>query len=1191
MKPLLPILLLLLSCTLTLFAQEWRFENTRSDWTDSSRLTVATTPNGLETTSTDNHPSLGAPRVNFVPEGYNFLAIEYKATAKGEPSGGGYLFFGTPEEPYLDEEKKFYLPQIKADGNPHEMLVELKGRARANAFDIWCRASAITMLRLDFEPSPGTTILISSIRFLKLDEEEQLARMHHAEIARGIPLKLPVEMPNADGGKEPAVPGDNAYVSPMVASEPSFCHVGACNLRKCFLLNGKAVQALWQSVCDDEIEEVWLNGRRVERKWSPLWKNPDILDIPAEFFMEGENLLAIRYRNTGDIGGLMMDLQIVTEDDHLQIVTAEDALCLSDVAPDGWERRDFDDSRWTRVFTRPGPPAKPWTGFRAPYKRLGGRKGAAANVSVVRNEILTVDVLFEMPEDGFRPEERFHALVCAPNGHVLERYEGTAEELHGVATEKGILFRFEAFDGKFYGAPTPLKWEFGTDGNRPILGTTTLDVVTAECAMDGETAVASVAQTSRGPIPMLNGKPFFFNVLTASSSSRDSHYFVSGMEGADSPFNVVAVRLGGLGNLWWVGPEQYDFTDVDYTLNQILKHYPDSMLGLYVWCQPGGWYGKMYPERMSRMEDGSIYGYYVSAIDFANAEYRADAVRALAALVEHLETYYAPRTFLYNLMGGISCEWQGWASHSDQYADFSESGTREFLAYAEKNGVEAKAVPGRREREATIDGIFRNPDRDKIPILYDKFYSESIAECVELLAGVVKEGCRRDKLVGCYYGYLMEYANLGHCTNGGGHNALQRLLDCPDVDFFLSPQSYAIRSLGAPNADMKPYGAIFNAGKFSMMEDDTRTHLTFITGFEQTLNLKNTLDVLKRNVGMSLAHATPMNHLPLVGGNELDDPEIRAMFTRSVRAGQYLMENGSSPSAEIAAVIDEDAIRYRRDTRASVEVEDRSRYMYNHDGTLRTQSRYVQPVMGDLVYYQRIPLAQFGAPVDVVLLEDILKCLEKYKMVIFLNAFKDKPELRRAIRGLRDSGAKIVFAYGTGFLDDHGISVETLSDNVGMEMAEAGEGPLRVRFGGEDGPMAGHAYKVRTRFKVLDGEATPLAYYADNDDVAVAEKDGSFFYGGTDLDRDFLRMVARSSGVHIFLEEDDNLYASRDVVSIHANHAGRKTVRLPRRCDVVDLYSGEVVARDADSFEIEMAAFETRVFLTGDADVILPALE
>ena len=185
MKNLLP--LLLLSCTLPLLAQEWTFENTRSEWTDSSMLTVAETPDGLEITSTALHPNLHAPQVDFAPEGKNFLVVEYEATAPEAPIGGGFAFFGTSDDPMLDEEKKFYLPHLIVDGKPHRMVVDLQGKARANAFTIWSNATAITTLRLDFEPQPGTTMLVKSIQFLKLDEDEALAELHPEEFAKGNP--------------------------------------------------------------------------------------------------------------------------------------------------------------------------------------------------------------------------------------------------------------------------------------------------------------------------------------------------------------------------------------------------------------------------------------------------------------------------------------------------------------------------------------------------------------------------------------------------------------------------------------------------------------------------------------------------------------------------------------------------------------------------------------------------------------------------------------------------------------------------------------------------------------------------------------------------------------------------------------------------------------------------------------------
>ena len=657
-----------------------------------------------------------------------------------------------------------------------------------------------------------------------------------------------------------------------------------------------------------------------------------------------------------------------------------------------------------------------------------------------------------------------------------------------------------------------------------------------------------------------------------------------------NPFNVIAIRLGGSKNLWWVGPDQYDFREVDFILSRTLALYPDSKLAPFVWCHPGRWYDQVYPERVSRMEDESKrLRYYVSTVSFDDPDVRKDAQKALDALVKHVEERFGSKVVLYLLMGGISCEWQGWAAHSDTYADFSDLAQERFREVAAQHGLKTQGTPRGPEREASLDGVFRSPTKNPVEFLYDRYYSQSIAECLDLLAETTKKACSTPKLVGCYYGYHMEYGNPGHCVNGGGHNNLERLLASPWMDIFLSPQSYGTRSLGAPNAEMKPYGSIAQAGKLSMLEDDTRTSLTSRTPLEQTLNLDLTLNVLKRNIGMSLCHGVPLNHLALIEGRELAHPKIRELIRQSRKAGQFLLEKGKGSSTRVAAVIDEEALACFAATRKKVGVKEQDRFLYSHEGSLRQTSRSVQPISGDLLYYQRIALAQFGAPVDVVLLPDLLKNPGRYDMVIFLNAVLDRPLLRETVAKLKEEDVILVFPYGVGFLGGEGVSADTMSQILGMAVQPAGQGSLQLEM--MDGSLAGSDYSVKTRFQVVDEEARPMGFYQDGKQVAVAEKRNVYFYGSPALSRDFLREVARRAGVHLYLESGDNLYASRDVVSIHASHRGDKTIRLPERSDVVDVYTGEVLAKDVQEVTFPMEAFQSRVLMLGKAEEILKAFQ
>ena len=129
-------------------------------------------------------------------------------------------------------------------------------------------------------------------------------------------------------------------------------------------------------------------------------------------------------------------------------------------------------------------------------------------------------------------------------------------------------------------------------------------------------------------------------------------------------------------------------------------------------------------------------------------------------------------------------------------------------------------------------------------------------------------------------------------------------------------------------------------------------------------------------------------------------------------------------------------------------------------------------------------------------------------------------------------------------------------------------------------------YPVSPRFAVADESAVPLANYAADGAVAAARKGNVIFYGGAALDAAWLREVARSAGVHIYTETDDNFFAGGNFLCIHADSAGTKVIELPRRADAVEIYTGEVLGRDTDRLEFPMKAFETKVIQLGDAEAI-----
>jgi hypothetical protein len=84
--------------------------------------------------------------------------------------------------------------------------------------------------------------------------------------------------------------------------------------------------------------------------------------------------------------------------------------------------------------------------------------------------------------------------------------------------------------------------------------------------------------------------------------------------------------------------------------------------------------------------------------------------------------------------------------------------------------------------------------------------------------------------------------------------------------------------------------------------------------------------------------------------------------------------------------------------------------------------------------------------------------------------------------------------------------------------------------------------------------------------------------GCLDLSDQFLHNLAQSAGAWCVAEPGDAVYANEHFVTLHALHAGHKTLRLAQPSRVVDLTTGDVMAERAEAMELDMTVGETRWF-------------
>jgi len=758
-------------------AREWVFNNTNAGWSSARNLTAATTPEGLTLELTGPNSNIGIDGLELTPQGADFMRIEYVATGIPDVTRG-QLYFATETTPALSEIAKFAVGSLKGDGKPHILYINLHS---GRGCKLWETSKNITRLRLDLVNQFPGKITIRNIRLVdgELYWKEQDGKYAHL----GIPSRIRSEIPAS--GKDAAQPGHDPnapkFSSPMTSPAGGSSFQGINYLRTEFTLDSIPEKNLLQSICDDQIAELYLNGNRIDNQWSGYFRTMDILEIPKTFFKTGKNALCVAYENKAGLGGLMLDLQMVFSDGQYRIVTPAQGFGTTQKPEADWIKPDY-RCVWKKAATQPGPPVAPWTNMIPDYLSIKPLNGKV-ELSLRPLSECGVEATFRSASP-FAENEKFYGKFTTPGGTLIKSISGTLRELGGELRPDGsAVIRFSPYKMPLYGVSQKGRWTFGIYG-RSSEGQYTIKVASPERTVPGKPVVLKLSQTAAGPVPMLNGKPFYFNILTCHQY-KQQFSIRSGMEGRKSPFNVVAIRAGGSSESnWWIGPDQYDFEALDRLLSQLMFLYPDSMLGIYAWCQPPHWYEKHYPDRISKAHDGTKRGYYVSTVTFSDPEVRADAQRALTALVTHCEKYFGNRIVLYNLLGGISCEWQGWQIGTNKFADFGVNARRDFIRYAAARGVRGAEVPDAKARMASDGGIFRNPKRDALAMLYDDYYNESVAECIRGIAEAVKKACGGNKLVGCYYGYLLEFANLAHGLNGSGHNDIARLLVSPDIDFF-----------------------------------------------------------------------------------------------------------------------------------------------------------------------------------------------------------------------------------------------------------------------------------------------------------------------------------------------------------------------------------------------------------------------
>jgi hypothetical protein len=728
------------------------------------------------------------------------------------------------------------------------------------------------------------------------------------------------------------------------------------------------------------------------------------------------------------------------------------------------------------------------------------------------------------------------------------------------------------------------------------------------------------------PTVFFDDKPSFFgcHLVGGMDPKNPNQHQEIARKYAEAGVHIYSVD--NINNYEWCDPKEgihgpYDFTTVRPRLQGYIDVDPEATFLMRMcfetrWIKDD-WWNRAYPGELEVTSDGKRW-----AQSFASTVWRSQVNELLRAFIAWLkkEGLY-DRIVGFQIGAGSSGEWIKDTSTMNQPTnDYSEPMRRHFRAwladrYHTDAGLQAAwrdpaatlaaaEVPSHQEQVTTTTGhSFRHPHKERKTIDFYDCLAELCADDLGSFAHTVRDATSGEKLIGGFFGYVMELAwNMAFFANGqpmaeadvstiqkSGHLGLHRLLHSPDIDFLVSPYGYAFRGLGGDCLPMQPGESLRAHGKIYLMEEDTLMHNNFDPG-GRNQSMENSIAVYQRNFAQALTHGQAVTWFEVQGLQEAEAlvPERKRWIRRFQELGQWGIGLDREPQAEVAVFLDDES--------------------YFHESI---QNKVDIP----LIWRQRvITLNRFGAPHDVYFLDDLLDDdgsarLPDYKLYVFLNPFHlDDARRAKLKKVLRRNGKVALWLYAPGYLNTDSaapLSVNNMTDLTGITFGQGDSpwGPFMhvtnfqhpITRGLPQDWFWGTTNPIGPLFHVEDPSAATLGqvvyalgrckpgFAVKTFGSDTAQDSWSSVYCATpDIPAPVLRGIARFAGVHLYNEDGDVLYATPELLSVHSVSGGKREFRLPGRVEVVyDLFGEKVLAKRADRFTVTLPPASTSLYFTG----------
>ena len=704
-------------------------------------------------------------------------------------------------------------------------------------------------------------------------------------------------------------------------------------------------------------------------------------------------------------------------------------------------------------------------------------------------------------------------------------------------------------------------------------------------------SVQVVPSSPSGPQFIVDGKVMPATIYYANNQYDRDELALEGIQKAyDQGFRVISIQL--------LLPGVASPEDIVKTMDKFLKPFPDALFLPRVWM---GVSGKWYQENQDQLYTFATGEKVKDIASPVSEKWLSETTAGLEQLLDIItSSEYAGRFIgvipLYYYTG----EWHMW--ELDKSGGYSPLMETAFQQWAEQKYQTIKnlntawrtsyrrfdviKLPTEEERNQAVFGFFRDPSRQQREIDFALFFNTRSPELMIPLAKTVKEKTQNRSLVGYFYGYHFEHAWHDTWPQQSGHLGLSKILNSPFIDFYGCSYSYSFfnRKFGYPVDYISPHDSALLNGKAVFFEEDSYTHLAippemdWAPGWQhRTTTIDETMALLKRNMGVVIAHGEIMHWQDLLSDGRFNDVRVWQWYNEAF-AFQQTLKTDVPYQPQVAVVLDE-----------------------TYSVWQKVKSR---AVFGRWVYETRMALTRVDTTFGWYLQTDLDKIPESVRCVILLTPYHISPAQKTALqtRFMKD-GRMVVFCYLpdmfregespalTGFagidLKLHHTAVNPESKLVPNTLL-TGDYPLVLGDNRDLSYIENHPNAklpdINPYLSVNDRHAAVFAKYAATGEASCAWKtmDGwtSVYLGTSRLSAAVWRALFAKAGCHLYLNEisddfkaPDFIQASGNFLMVQSFAGGRKTIQLPAEADKIFLWNDgehQLIGTDTTAVEIQL---------------------